>query len=165
MFLLKKLCWLAVALFPIIFEILKLLTRQDLILTHLCAKQTVLPIGGMASHYIWNCETVDQTRFELTHLCAKHTVLASGGIVPHQHSKVSKYKTSQVFSAWPKVSTTKSQNRERHHSRGVNGRVISVPNWTKKGNFLPFHIFPNKNWMNTSYGVLVIFRLKYVNLL
>ena len=74
--------------------------------------------------------------YVFTHLCAKHTVLASGGIVPHQHSKVSKYKTSQVFSAWPKVSTTKSQNRERHHSR-VNGRVISVPNWTKKGNSFP----------------------------
>ena len=79
----------------------------------------------------------------ITHFCAKHTALASGGIVPHQHSKVSKYKTSQVFSAWPKVSTTKSQNRERHHSR-VNGRVISVPNWTKKGNFFPSCAFPKQ---------------------
>ena len=100
----------------------------------------------------------------ITHFCAKHTALASGGIVPHQHSKVSKYKTSQVFSAWPKVSTTKSQNRERHHSR-VNGRVISVPNWTKKGNFSPHAHFPNKNWMNTSFGVLVFFILKCINLI
>ena len=103
----------------------------------------------------------------ITHFCAKHTTLASGGIVPHQHSKVSKYKTSQVFSAWPKVSTTKSQNRERHHSR-VNGRVISVPNWTKKGNFFPSCAFsqtkiewihPLVFWCFSYWNVWILFSI------
>ena len=95
----------------------------------------------------------------ITHFCAKHTALASGGIVPHQHSKVSKYKTSQVFSAWPKVSTTKSQNRERHHSR-VNGRVISVPNWTKKGNFFPSCAFPKQKLNEYIFWCFGVFHIE-----